>query len=116
MAYKLLFVLIEGNDDERFFNRILKTKLEEKYSAVSFYKHANVQNKKISNFLRSIKAMDADYIYVEDIDSVPCVTAKKRKIQDKVDCLDGDKIMVVIREIESWYLAGLDGSGSKESY
>jgi hypothetical protein len=51
--------------------------------------------------------MGADYIYVTDIDNSPCVTAKKQEIQNNLGNIDNDKIIVVIKEIESWYLAGL---------
>ena len=34
---------------------------------------------------------------------------KKQKIQGKLRNIDKTRIIVVIREIESWYLAGLDG-------
>ena len=51
--------------------------------------------------------MEAGYIYVTDIDNSPCVTAKKQGTQNNLRNIDGDKTIVVIKEIESWYLAGL---------
>jgi hypothetical protein len=114
MSYKLLFVFIGGNDDERFFDRIIKPKLEEKYTTVSFYKYAKISDKKIRNFLRNIKAMNANYICVTDINNSPCVTAKKQELQNKFARMDENEIVVVIREIESWYLAGLGANDSKK--
>lgn len=107
MTYRLLFIFVEGNDDERFFERIIKPELEKKYTTVRFYKYGEVPYKKRSNFLRSIKAMGADYIYVRDINDLPCVTATKQDEKDNLGNIDEAKIMVVIKEIESWYLAGL---------
>ena len=59
--------------------------------------------------------MKADYICVGDIDDVPCVTSKKERITDDFDeKITKDKIIIVIKEIESWYLAGLDEKASKK--
>lgn len=114
MSYKRLFLLIEGNDDERFFQRIVKPKFEEKYNTVMLWKYAQVKNTKVDNFLKSIKAMGAEYIYVVDINLAPCVRGKKQEIQNKFNNIDIDRIIVVIKKIESWYLAGLDNARSEE--
>jgi len=62
--YKLLFIFVEGNDDERFFNRILSPKLQEKYDTVMIIKYATMEKEKVNEFIKSIKAMGAEYIYV----------------------------------------------------
>jgi len=108
MNCRRLFILVEGNNDERFFEKIIKPKLEKKYNWVKIWRYANKKKEKIDNFIKSIKAMNADYIYVTDINNSPCVTAKKQKIQNKLRNIGEDRIIVVIKEIESWYLAGLD--------
>jgi len=91
-TYKRLFICVEGNDDERFFNEIFIPKFKEKYDTVK------------------IIAMGADYIYLTDINDSPCITAKKEETQSKYKNIDNDKIIVVIKEIESWYFAGLDNT------
>ena len=55
--------------------------------------------------------MGADYIIVADINDAPCVTERKEKIKRRfgADIID-EKIVLTIREIESWYLAGLTNS------
>lgn len=113
MKYKVLYILIEGDDDERFFQRIITPMFEAKYDSVRLWKYAQQTKRKFDSFLRSIKAMEAEYLYATDINLAPCVTAKKEKIQDKFNDIDKDKIIVVIKEIESWYLAGLDAENSK---
>jgi len=107
-TYKLLFIWVEGNDDERFFKKILSPNFQKKYDNVKIVKYATMKKEKVDNFIRSIKAMKADYIYLTDINDSPCVTAKKEEIQKRYPNIDKNKIMVVIKEIESWYLAGLD--------
>ncbi len=112
MGYRKLFILVEGLDDARFFDKIIKPIFEKKYNEVMLFQYAQRKKEKVDAFLKSIKAM-GDYFYVKDINDAPCVTAKKQKIQDKLN-IDKDRIVVVIEEIESWYLAGLDNAGSKK--
>ena len=113
MGYRKLFIWVEGEDDKRFFQNILEPKLQEKYDFVETRRYATLKKGKIDNFLKSIKAMGADYIYVTDINSSPCITAKKQETQSKLRNIEAEKIIVVIKEIESWYLAGLDKNSAK---
>ncbi|HHT9139403.1 MAG TPA: hypothetical protein ACFYEA_02580 [Candidatus Tripitaka californicus] len=113
-AYKRLFIWVEGPDDVRFFDGIVKPVFERKYGLVKVIEYSKLKRERIDNFLKSIKAMDADYIYVKDINDAPCVTAKKEGIQKKLNNINNDRIMVVIKEIEGWYLAGLDKANSKK--
>lgn len=107
MAYRRLFIWVEGEDDERFFKSIVEPKLKKNFDFVETRRYATLKKEKINNFLKSIKAMGADYIFVTDINKSPCITAKKQKIQNKLRNIDSTKIIVVIKEIEGWYLAGL---------
>ncbi|MDI6767778.1 MAG: hypothetical protein QME52_13235, partial [Bacteroidota bacterium] len=108
MNYRRLFIWVEGADDVRFFERIIEPKLQQKYNFVKTSPYANLKKEKVGNFLNSIKAMGSDYIFLTDINGSFCVPAKKQEIQNKFRDVDEDKIIVVIKEIESWYLAGLD--------
>jgi len=112
--YKLLFIWVEGNDDERFFRKILIPRFQEKYDTVKIIRYATMKHEKIDNFIKSIKAMGADYIYLTDINDSPCVTAKKEETQKEHPNIDKNKIIIVIKEIESWYLAGLDNKAGKQ--
>lgn len=107
MGYKRLFIWVEGQDDIRFFNRIIKSILEKKYELVEVISYANMSRQKFTNFLKTIKAMNASYIYVTDINNSPCISAKKEQIHSTLKDVNEDRIHVVIKEIESWYLAGL---------
>ena len=112
--YKLLFIWVEGDDDERLFNKTLAPKFQEKYNAVKIIKYATMKKEKVDSFIESIKAMGADYIYSTDINDSPCVTAKKGKILNRYKNIESDKIIIVVKEIESWYLAGLDSKACKQ--
>lgn len=107
MGYRRLFIWVEGGDDLRFFATIIKSKLEKKYNFVNIIPYATMKKEKIENFLRSIKAMSADYVYVTDINDAPCITARKQEVLDRLRNIDENRIVVVIKEIESWYISGL---------
>ena len=113
MSYRRLFVLVEGNDDERFFLTILKRRFEQKYDWVSVWRYAQQKASKVVAFLRSVRAMAADYIYLVDINRAPCVTGRKKHVKRRCRNIDDDRICVVIAEVESWYLAGLDAASCR---
>jgi len=108
-----LFIFIEGDDDERFFERIIKPIFENK-NEVHLVKYAQKKNEKIFQFLKSIQAMNADYIFVADNNGSPCITDRKQRIENDFQNIDKNKILVVVKEIESWYLAGIDAGSSKK--
>lgn len=113
MPYKALYILVEGDDDERFFRKVVMSVLEGEYESVTLWKYAQRKSEKVAAFLSSIESMGARYILVSDMNRAPCVTARKRELHDRFKNIDEDRIRVIIKEIESWYLAGLDASSSE---
>lgn len=79
MSYRGLYILVEGVDDERFFQSILKPELQEEYNFVKIITYANQNKKMVHNYLKSFKGEEADYIYVTDIDNSPCIADKKKE-------------------------------------
>ena len=117
--YRRLFILIEGPDDGRFFNRIIKPIFEGRYDYVGVWEHAQKSPKKTKSFINNINAMSSDnivanYIFVTDFNDAPCFTYRKQAKQSKLTNLDKDKIIVARKEIEGWYLAGLDETCSNK--
>jgi len=118
--YKSFFIFVEGQDDGGFFRRIIKPLFEEKYDYhVGIWEHAQKSPKVTRTFINNIKAMSsdylvADYVYVTDFNDAPCITFRKQAKQRKLNNIDKGKIIVVIKEIEGWYLAGLDDVCSKK--
>jgi len=104
---KRLFILVEGEDDVRFFGRIIKPLLIIRYDTVEIIPYASIKRTKVDNFLKSIRLMNNDYIFVADIDAEPSVRGKKQVLHSHFSHIDGGSIIVVIKEIESWYYAGL---------
>jgi len=113
--YRQLLIFVEGDDDELFFDKVVELMFREKYDSVSLIQWAQERKGKTDSYIKSIKSenWNADYILVTDMDT-PCVTAKKKKIQRRFRNVDEDRIMVVRKEIESWYLAILDDGKCKE--
>lgn len=107
MQDKGLFVFVEGADDERFIKYIFRTKLRERFSWIKFYQYSQRKPEKICAFIRSIHAMNANYLFFADIDMESCVTSKKEKLVNRYQGLDPLQTEVVIVEIESWYIAGI---------
>lgn len=112
----VLYIFVEGNDDERFFEEVLVPILRRKYMDIKIIKYAQKPNKfeYVRRYIESIQSMGKDYIYVTDVNSSPCVTAKKEEIRGSLESIDDSKILVVVKEIESWYLAGVDADSGKE--
>jgi hypothetical protein len=102
-----IFILVEGEDDVRFFGRIIKPLLINRYDAVEIIPYASIKRTKVDNFLKSIRLMNSDYIFVADIDTEKSVRDKKQVLYSHFSHIDGGSIIVVIKEIESWYYAGL---------
>ena len=81
---------------------------------VQFWKYSQKTKQEVNNFLRSINAMRAEYLFVSDLNESPCVTAKKERIASEFEKLSEDRILIVCKEIESWYLAGLNDEGCRQ--
>ncbi|MGA3315288.1 MAG: hypothetical protein ABSC64_02485 [Candidatus Korobacteraceae bacterium] len=108
-----LVIFVEGPDDKRFCERIIQPRCN-KYKSVQIRRHASLPTKQIVNEIKFVKSRNYDYAFVVDINDEPCVTSKKQKKEQEIGGLDSSKIIVVIKEIESWYLAGLDDTNCKK--
>lgn len=109
-----LFIFVEGTDDERFFETLVKPKLEGSYAWVTLQRYSQTSWRKTKSLIHNLPKIGAEYILIADIDDCPCVTIRKQKIKEKLPIVEEERIVVVIKEIESWYLAGLD-SGECEA-
>jgi hypothetical protein len=114
MKYRRMWVLLEGNDDERFFEKVIKPILSIRYDSVQAWKYTQETVKRTKNFLKSIGAMDSGYFFLRDINNSPCITAKKKSVKNKYRRIDINNVIVIVKEIESWYLAGLDSKNCKK--
>lgn len=107
---KRLFILVEGEDDVRFFGRIIKPLLVHRYDSVEIVPYACIKREKVNKFLQSIVMMKNDYIFVADIDFEHTVRDKKQILYYRFSNIAAGSIVIVIKEIESWYYAGITGA------
>lgn len=108
--------MIEGSDDERFFDKIIKPIFEQEGFETRCVPCACIKRKERANFIRSIKNQEnRDYIYAKDIDRYPCISSRKVSIVNELSQqIDNNRIMVVAKVIESWYLAGVNEKTLKQ--
>ncbi len=107
MKLKKLYIFVEGNDDELFFKKIVQPLFLKYYYDVEIFKYAQWKKQKVELFLQSIITLNYDYIFTADIDELATVNDKKRVVKHRFSNVENDKIIIVIKEIESWYLAGI---------
>lgn len=113
MSYKRLLILVEGDTDREFLTRVFKPLINHKYNLIQYKEYSQKKYREIKDYIKTFKSIDkktgmaADYIYIRDINNKPCVTEIKKEIKKKVKNIDPEKIVIVIKEIESWYLAGI---------
>ncbi len=121
MSYRRLFVLCEGDDDERFFKRVLRPKLQERYDAITFYQYAQKQPKEVRKFIRSVYDIDskpnlsADYFFLRDFDRGASIARRKEEVRSKYgEQIRPERIVLVVQLIEGWYAAGLNAENAAE--
>jgi hypothetical protein len=107
-----LFILVEGNDDQRFFSRVIRPLFLHEYASVELISYASMKSAKVCRYIKGLMAMHYDFIVVADIDQEPTVHHKKKMLIARFCNLHPDRVMVIVKEIESWYLAGLDDHAS----
>ena len=125
MKNKILYLFVEGNDDELFFDRVIKPRLSGKYLEIKTWKYSQQTKKNVKNFLTSVRAMHAngvaESIFIADLDESESLKEKKENLLLAYEFLSENdrecawshswiRLLIVCTEIESWYLAGLGSS------
>lgn len=102
-----LYIFIEGNDDELFIKEVVIGQLLPETN-ITPWKYSQKTKKKIKDFISSIDSMDADYIFITDFDEGDSLENKKNDLLLDFPFIDGDRLVIVKNEIESWYIAGIN--------
>ena len=113
-GYRRLWLLVEGADDSRFCTEVLTRLFRSRYDHIEIWEYSQQKPSKLSGLLQTISYMNDDYLLIRDMDDRPCVTATKEAIASRISGLSWDRVVVVPREIEAWYLAGLDEAACGE--
>ncbi|MBN1508993.1 MAG: hypothetical protein JW955_19255 [Sedimentisphaerales bacterium] len=115
MNRRLVLVFLEGADDERFFDGVIRPILAQRYDNVVPWKYAQRSKDDVKKALKSVQDQKANCLFLVDINTHPCVSARKQGLLDTYGKrIDPSWIVVVVSEIESWYLAGLDDEHALE--
>jgi hypothetical protein len=107
-----LVVWVEGDRDRRFFDAVVKPRLELAYSQVFVKEYRQRKTADTNRLLRAMAHEGFGCLFIADIDSAPCVTSRKEKVRERYPEIEDREIVVVSKEIESWYLAGITADGA----
>jgi hypothetical protein len=108
MSLKVLYVFVEGSDDERFFRWYFRRQ------KARIIKYAQEKRVKTDHFIRTITSMEeADYIFLTDKDNYS-LNEKMQRVKLWYPSIDLGRVYIAVQEIESWYLAGLSREACNE--
>ncbi len=114
-SFRRFTLFVEGGDDQRFANSILRPLLEPVCDYLEIYQYAQKRPPDVRRYIRSLDRIpDANYLFIADFDQGPCVTLRKSRLINRYGSLEPERILIVRREIESWYMAGLDSDSYEE--
>lgn len=108
---KNLFVFVEGKEDILFVKNVLHNIFIKHSINVIPIPYQKTRSHDVKNHIKASIAKNQDYLLLSDLDShtYPCITSRK---DQRINELDGeitpDKIIIVVEELESWCLAGID--------
>lgn len=109
-----IYLLVEGINDARFVNRIVKPMLKSKFDSVKTYEYQQNPKDDVTKLIKAISSMNNDYVFFADINRKKCVCQKKEEIRGIYGIVDEEKIIIVKKSIESWYYAGLNEEQCKK--
>ncbi len=106
-----IYVLMEGDRDLDYYETLIEPILNNKYDQVIPYKYIQKKKEKVNKYIKVIKKIKADYYVLTDMDESESVEDAIQKILNRMDNLiDKNNVIVVIKEIECWYIAGMPQS------
>ncbi len=109
---RYLYFWVEGEDDQRFVESVFIPHIAG-YDAILVQKYASMKHAKVRAFLRSIKRSGQEVIFLADRDHAPCIQRRIDAVREKYSVPKEFPIVIVCREIEGWYLAGLADLGNR---
>jgi hypothetical protein len=107
-----LALWVEGDRDRRFFASIVEPLLSNSYDRIVLTEYRQQAHVAINRRLRAMSHAGFSHLFVADRNAAPCVASRKNKLKQQYPHLEEGQIVIVSREIESWYLAGLTDAGA----
>ena len=113
--FNKLYIWVEGSEDQDLFKKV-KSLLVRKYRIVHIRERAQEPDKVINSIISTnITKGDENLLAVDnDFDDTPCIPGKKLAVTKRFPMLTNKDILIVVREIEGWYLAGLSDQAYKK--
>jgi hypothetical protein len=99
---------VEGDDDQRFIERIVAPRIGAIYPVIKYFRYASSVPKETCQILRTLESTGWDYIFLADRDQCVCKTIRRQRVCDKMQAVKFNKVVIVDQEIESWYVSGID--------
>ncbi|HEY4699418.1 MAG TPA: hypothetical protein VIH27_03500 [Nitrososphaerales archaeon] len=110
MGLQKFYIYVEGNDDMRFFNNIVRNELVKRRYNVEVRAFIPYKKETFRKYISAHNLSKSKYLCIVDYDCSICITDKKNKIRASYNFIDPNRLIVVVREIESWFIAGVDNS------
>jgi len=107
MQRGILYLLVEGKDDELFCERLLSRCFSKVFDDIRIIQWAEKSAGTVNKLLLSFQDKEYPYIFFGDFRRL-CITGTKQDLAHIYEALDLSQILVVVKEIEGWYIAGLD--------
>lgn len=113
--YNKLYIWVEGVEDQDLFKKV-KSLLLKKYKLVHIRERAQAQDKLINNIISAnVQKGDENLLAVDsDFDTSPCIRNKKPAVITRFPQLAAKDVLIIVKEIEAWYLAGLSDQACKK--
>lgn len=110
-----LTILVEGDDDYRFAEKVLVPVFSWKYgSRIHISQYAQMPPSGVNRLIRALKGQGEDYILLADIDRHVCHPSRLHSLTRKYVEAEPKRIQIAIQAIESWYYGGLSRSACDE--
>ncbi len=111
----MIYILVEDDWDRDYYEKILEPKLYEKYNQVIPYKYIRKPKPEVIKYVKVMLKIGADYYVLTDLNHSPSIECAKEKVSKRMgNLIDYDNIIVVIKEIECWIMAGMKDSILKQ--
>ena len=108
-----LYVLLEGGDDKRFFDKVFRTKFSK--FRIKIYLYAARSKESNKKYIENLRRNSWKYIVFADSDSSDaCIGKSKQRLKHKIPNTDESRTAIVRTEIESWYMAGIGHASARK--
>jgi hypothetical protein len=109
MPWKKLLIYVEGQWDKLFFEKVICPQFKRKgeFKDISVRQWSNLAPKDVTLILKTFSENNHATIITGDKDSAPCITLKRIALQQKFSLDNYLNIIVVVKNIEHWYSAGI---------